>query len=275
MNPQSSTAITHRHHRIAATAQSVLPALCRSTPLYLHAGNWMAEMATITELTECLIDDEWIAFPEQGLNLSLPAIRHLHSIAIDQRSSLALEIATHGEPRAVSIAAIPAASDLEKFADRLDGFPNEFLSEKAYQEWRSQHLIRPAACQRCVAAAEERRRDPEANPLTHILDDAVKQGLHLHCQLTSPAFHFALSMTPGNLLLNHGHLAITSHDHRSMLEIDTGLCHLLDLRRRRIDDEPMTVMSIYNSLGAVELTLQTPGYDAYENWLRLCQSLNG
>jgi hypothetical protein len=270
MNPESSLA-THRHYRIDAAPAAVLPALCHSTPLYVHAGNWMADLAAITDFTECLVDDDWLSFPEQGLALSLPAIQHLHTIAIDRRSSLAMEIATPGEPRAVSIAAIPAASDLDQFAERLSYFPTKFLNEKRYQEWRSQQLIRPAACKRCVAAAEERRLHMATNPLGHIFANAVKEGLTLHCELTSPVFRFAVAITPGEILFDRGHLGITGNDQLSMLEIDTGLCHSLDLRRRLVDDEPMTVLSIFNSLGAVELTLQTPGFTAYENWLQLCQ----
>jgi hypothetical protein len=199
MHSPNSFLSQHRHHRVDAPAASVLNDLSTDTPLYIHARNWMAEMATITALTECLIDEEsQIAyFPEQGLHLSLDSIECLHTIAIEHRSraSLALEIATHGEPRAVSIAAIPHLSDLPAFTASLAEQPFHALSPESYDQWRESHLIRPAICSCCADAAEERRQRPESNPLTRIFCNAIEEGLLFHSRLTSPAFRFSKAAT--------------------------------------------------------------------------------
>ncbi len=155
---------SHRYQRIEESAATVLSSLHGESPLYLHARNWMAEMAAITPLTESITDEEndWISFPEQGLNVSLAAVRYLHAIAIDHpsRPSLALEIATHGEPRSISIAAIPVVSDLENFAVSLSRHPAQPLTSEHYDSWRARHLIRPTACPCCAEAAEKRRQNP-------------------------------------------------------------------------------------------------------------------
>lgn len=236
----------------------------------------MAEMATITPLTEPVIDEDadWISFPEQGLHLHLPAIRHLHSIAIEHpsRPSVALEIATPGEPRSVSIAAIPSISDLSAFEENLDIHPSTSISPENYDEWRSSHRHLPEICACCAEAAENRRRNPENNPLHRILSMAVNVGAPLFCRLTADAFHFGFPMTPSHLFTSRGNLGITAADSMSMLEIDTGLCHSLVLRKKRIDAEPTTSLTLYNSFGIAELTIDTPGFDIHEPWRQLCSA---
>ena len=235
----------------------------------------MAEMASITSLTECVMDDESqiACYPEQGLYLSLDHIEYLHTVAIEHRSraSLALEIATDGEPRAISIAAIPLLSDLPAFTACLAEQPFHPLSAENYEQWRVSHLIRPSICSCCAEAAEERRQKPETNPLTKIFCHAIEEQMTLHCRLTSPAFRFARSILPGALLFQGGHITLTSQDGSSMLEIDPGYCHSLTLHRTSIDAEPMTCLRIYNSLGTPELTIETPGWSAYDHWLSLCR----
>jgi len=265
----------HRHHRIESDAASVLTDLCTHTPLYFHARNWMAEMATITKLSESIRDEEadTLFFPEQGLHISLPAIQHLHTVAIEHRSraSLALEIATRGEPRAISIAAIPHLSDLSAFSGSLAHQPTQPLTVETYDRWRESHIVRPSICPCCAKAAEDRRKNPENNPLSRVFCQAIEQGMTLHCQLSSIAFRFTREIAPGHLIFQNGHITLTSQDGCSMLEIDPGFCHSLTLHRRCIDAEPMTSLRIYSSLGVPELTIDTHGWNAYKDWLGICR----
>ncbi|WAC20556.1 hypothetical protein OVA24_04080 [Luteolibacter sp. SL250] len=266
---------SHRYHRIEESPATVLAGLSNITPLYLHARNWMAEMAVVTALSDSFqSDDGWFSFPEQGMNLSLDAMQHMHCVAINHhaRPSLALEIATHGEPRAVSFAAIPSLSDLGAFRHALDHHPSQPLTSGQYHDWRTSHLIRPTACSCCAGAAEARRKDPGNSPLARILAHSIREGHQLHCRLHSPSFHFALSLTPADLVLNKGHITITGDDCASMVEIDPGLCHSLMLHRKEIDAEPMTVLRVYNSLGVPELVIETPGYEAHDRWLEFCRA---
>ncbi len=276
MNPSKPTLATYRHHRILSSPAAVLSDLCDPMPLYIHARNWMAEMTMITPLTACLVDDgqDWISFPEQGLNLSLTAIEYLHSVAVEHpsRSSLGLEIATRGEPRSVSIAAIPALSNLAGFTAKLARHDSEFMATKEYEQWRGRQLIRPSACPCCAQAAEDRRENVAASPLAKILSAVVNECRPLHCRLFSPAFRLALSLVPKSILLNQGRIILAGSDDMSLLEIDPGLCHSITIHRRRIDAEMITSMRIYNSLGVPELTVETPGHESYDDWLRLCKS---
>ena len=273
MIPPKSSLTSQRYQRIEESAATVLSSIHGESPLYLHARNWMAEMAAITPLTESIIDDDsdWLSFPEQGLNLSLSAVRYLHAISIDHpsRPSLALEIATHGEPRSISIAAIPVVSDLESFSTSLSRHPSQPLTPEYYDLWRSHHLIRPTACPCCAEAAENRRQNPESSPLAAIFSNAISESLILHCRLHSKTFGFSQSFVPGNLLMNSGHLGLTGNDGAAMLEIDAGLCHSFTLHRRPVDAEPMTILKIFNSLGVAEVTIEAPGYEPYDEWLRL------
>lgn len=265
---------SHRYRRIEESPAAVLSKLSDTTQLYVHARNWMAEMAVITPLTDSFTGDEgWLSFPEQGLNLSLPAIQHLHSVSIDHHSrpSLALEVATHGEPRSISFAAIPVLSDISAFRDSLASHPSQHLSSDQYEAWRSGHLIRPTACACCAGAAETRRRDPGNSPLARIFTNAIETRRALHCRLHSNSFRFALTFTPGDILLNKGHIGLTGDDSMSMLEIDPGLCHSLMLHRKEIDAEPMTILRVYNSLGVPELIIETSGFEAHDEWLEFCR----
>jgi hypothetical protein len=275
MNSPNLPISAHRYHRLQAPPRLVLSGLCGATPLYVHARNWMAEMAAISPLTENLIDEEsqWISFPEQGLNLSLAAIRHLHSVEIDHpsRPSLALEIATHGDPRAVSFAAIPSFSDMASFAGNLSEYTRQYLTGEEYDTWRSSHIIQPSACLCCAEAAARRRKNPEKSPLVRIFSSAIAQACELHCRLQSESFRFAHSFVPGNLLMDGSHIGVTGRECLSILEIDPGLCHSLVMHRREIDAEPMTSLRIYNSLGVAELTIETTGWGAYDEWLEFCK----
>lgn len=266
---------SHRYRRIEEAPSTVVADLSNTTPLYVHARNWMAEMAVITSLSDSFrSDDGWLSFPEQGLNLSIHAIQHLHCVAIDHHTkpSLALELATDGEPRAVSFAAIPSLSDLDTFRDTLDAHPSQILSSGQYHAWRTSHMIRPTVCPCCASAAEARRKDPGKSPLARILTHSIGEQRELHFRLHSPSFHFGLSQTPAELLLNNGRLTIIGETSSSMLEIDPGLCHSLMLLRKEIDAEPMTQLRIYNSRGVPELTIETSGYDAHDRWLEFCRA---
>lgn len=266
---------SHRYRRIEESPASVLSALSHTTPLYIHARNWMAEMALISPLADSFRGDGgWLSFPEQGLNMAMDSLQHLHCVTIDHhtRPSLALEIATHGEPRAISFAAIPSISNLEAFRASLESHPSQPLSSDQYHAWRDSHLIRPTACSCCAGAAEARRKDPGKSPLARILRHSIEDGLQLHCRLHSASFHFALSLIPADILLGKGHITITGDDCASMVEIDPGLCHSLMLHRKEIDAEPMTVLRVYNSLGVPELVIETPGYKAHDQWLEFCRA---
>ncbi|MFT3992248.1 MAG: hypothetical protein QM680_12650, partial [Luteolibacter sp.] len=175
-----------------------------------------------------------------------------------------------GEPRSISIAAIPTVSDLNAFSEKLAVHPQTALSPDDYESWRKNHLIRPTACPCCQEAAEERRKNPENNPITRILCHAIDHRQALHCTLHANAFQFTQTITPGHILLSDKNISITGDDHRSMLEIDPGLCHSLHIDRRVVDAEKTTRLTIYNSLGIPELRLETTGWASANQWKNLC-----
>lgn len=264
----------HRYRRIEESPATVLNGLCRDNPLYVHTRIWMSEMAGILPITETLAtDDNWLSYPEQGLNLFLPAIRHMHAVSINHpsRPSTALEIATHGEPRSVSFAAIPLFSDIAAFRESLSVHPSLDLSAEEYDAWRGDHLVRPTACTCCAEAAKNRRKNIANSPLSRIFTDAIESRIPLHCQIRSDSFRFANTFIPGELITQNGHITLTSDDHKSMLEIDPGLCHALTFDRVRIDDEPMSFLNLSNSLGETELIISTPGFEACSDWIQLCK----
>ncbi len=262
-----------RYRRLEESPAAVLDQLPRGNPFYIHARNWMAEMAAIVPVTGCFpTDDGWLSFPEQGLGLHLHSILHLHSVAVDHpsRPSIALEIATRGEPRSVSVAAIPLFSDITSLEQSLSSHPSLDLTSHEYDAWRHTHLIRPTACSCCADAAKNRRDNAADSPLSRILNETIESKRTLHCHLSSDSFRFSRCFTPDELNVRKGQINLTGDDHTALLEIDPGLCHSLTFNRKLIDGEPTTLLHLANSLGKTELVITTTGFDVCSKWARLC-----
>lgn len=263
-----------RYRRLEESPAAVLENLPFGNPLYVHARNWMAEMAAIIPISGCFpTDDGWLSFPEQGLSLHLPAIHHLHSVSVDHpsRPSVALEIATQGEPRSVSIAAIPLFSDIASLEQSLATHPSLDLTSDEYDAWRSSHLIRPTACPCCADAAKSRRENAADSPLARIFSETIEAKRTLHCQLSSDSFRFSRSFVPNELNIRKGQIVLTGDDHTALLEIDPGICHSLKFNRELIDGEPSTLLHIANSLGRTELVISTEGFEVCSKWAQLCE----
>lgn len=253
---------------------SLLQGVSGGGPLYIHARNWLAELAAIVPLGDMVSDEaeNSLFFPEQGLHLSLAAVEAVHGVTIDYRSrrALALEIATRGEPRTLSVVAIPNISNMAHFTRCLDHHPAEILGEEEYRQWRDEFIVRPVLCPCCEAAVEERRSQPERNPLTRIFRHAIAHGLDLRCSVVSTAAGFTNWLRPGSLQLSHGMLGVIAEDGKSMLEVDLGICHLLRIVCRVVDDEPFTEMRLYDSLGETRLVISARGRDKDAVWRGLC-----
>ena len=268
--------LTHqRSLRFTCPLAPLLESVATGGPLYVHARNWLAELAAITPLTGIVIDDEEkvALLPEVGLQISLKSIEAVHGVEIRHRESqvLAVEMATRGEPRSISIAAIPRMSDMDHFIGALRGHPSETLREEEYQQWRNDFIIRPKMCPCCAAAAEERRAAPENNPLTRIFCSAIGEKRALRCSIVSPHFSFATWLAPKSLQFSGGVIGVIAEDGKSMLEVDTGLCYLLKIVRRRFDGESFTVLKVYDSMGILQLEISTHGWEAERSWHELCQ----
>ncbi|MES2440883.1 MAG: hypothetical protein V4584_17590 [Verrucomicrobiota bacterium] len=265
---------TRRALRFTGPVPSLLQSVASGGPLYLHARNWMAELASIVTLSGMVTDeDEKSAFfPEEGLQLSLGAVEAVHGVEIEYRTrqALALEIATHGEPRSLSVVAIPNISEMDHFTRCLNHHPADILLEEEYQQWRDGFIIRPVICPCCQAAADERRAFPERNPLTRIFCHAIEQELELRCSLISPVIGFTTWLRPKNLQLSNGILGVIAEDGKSMLEIDFGVCHTLRILCRLVDDEPFTEMNLYDSLGHLHFKIAARGWGHDRVWRGLC-----
>lgn len=275
MNPFPSLLPFQTNLRFHGAASSLLQDLPGAGPLYLHARNWMAELAAITPLTGLVIDEDERAafFPEEGLHLSLDAVQAIHGIAIEHHThpALAIELASHGEPRALSIAAIPNFSDLTRFSSILQRHPSERLSEETYQEWRRASTLLPRICSCCAAAAEERRENPERNPLTRILCHAIEEQATLRCRLRSTLFSFATPLLPRTLQFSDHKISVIAADGKSMLEVDLGICASLRIHLRKIDDEAFSVLQVFDSTGHPHLELAAPGPQMGHAWQRRCE----
>lgn len=253
---------------------SLLQGVAGGGPLYVHARNWLAELAAIVPLTGMVTDESEnsLFFPEQGLHLSLGAVQAVHGVVIDYRTrqALALEIATRGEPRTLSVVAIPNISNMEHFTRCLDHHPAEILREEDYQQWREEFITHPMLCPCCEASAAERRSQPERNPLTRIFCHAIEHGLDLRCHLISRVAGFTTWLRPKNLQLSNDMLGVIAEDGKSMLEVDPGVCHMLRIVCRVVDDEPFTEILLYDALGDLHLTISARGWDKDAVWRGLC-----
>lgn len=262
-----------RYHLIETPALQVLDSLPSELPLYVHGRVPMAEVAVITTLGGCFVGhDGCFRFPETGLAMSLDAIRAMHCIEVEDEAfpSVALEIATPGEPRSVSFAAVPSFSNPRDFGKSLASHPARELTSSQYDTWRARHHVPPHQCPCCKEAAANRRLNPANNPIARILAEAVHSRTVLRCQVHSKVFNFRITLTPGELLVHDSHLGITGEDQHSLIEIDPGFCHSMTIRTERIDSELVTILNIHDSLGTLGLTLETPGEKSAAKWAEIC-----
>lgn len=273
MHPSSST--RRRNLRFNGPMPSLLQSLTGGGPLYIHARNWMAELATIKPLTALWIDEETGAahFPEQALSLDLGEVAEIHGVPLDYRANqaLALEFATRGEPRSVSIVAIPNISDMDHFTRCLHHHPAEVIDEQEYQSWRNGFVVQPTICPCCQAAADERRAHAETNPLSRIFYRAIDQALPLYCNVVSPVVGLGSWLTPQSLQFSNGVLGAIGGDGRSMLEVDFGMCHTMRVVCRLVDDEAFSEISLYDSLGTLHLKISARGWEHEAAWRWLCE----
>lgn len=274
MHQPNPPQVARRTLRFTGPAPSLLQAVASGGPLYVHARNWMTELAAIVPLSEMVSDEDGksVFFPENGLHLSLAAVEAVHGVEIDYRTrqALALEIATHGEPRTLSVVAIPNISEMEHFTRCLNHHPADILREDQYQQWRDEHIIRPMICPCCQAAADERRSYPERNPLTRMFCHAIEQELELRCSLISPVVGFTTWLKPKNLQLANGILGVIADDGKSMLEVDFGVCHTLRIVCAMMDGERFTEMILFDSLGNPHFKIAAREWEMDAAWRSMC-----
>lgn len=274
MHHSHSDLAARRSLRFKGSIPALLENVAGSGPLYVHARNWMAELATILPLGGMVTDEEerTAMFPEQGLLLALGEVEEVHGVTIEYRSrqALALEFATRGEPRAVSIVALPNISDMEHFTRCIHRHPADILREEDYRKWREEFIVRPYICPCCTAASEERRADPERNPLARIFCHAIETRLALRCNVASSAIGFCAWLTPQSLQFSDGVMGAIGIDGKSMLELDFGICHSMHIARREIDNEAFSEISLYDSLGGLHLQIAARGWQHEAVWRGLC-----
>jgi hypothetical protein len=275
MHHSHSHPTARRNLRYSGSVPSLLESLTGDLPLYVHARNWLAELATIAPLTGLLIDesDQTAIFPEQGLVIALGQVAAVHGVPLlyGAHQTWALEIAAAGEPRAVSIVAIPEFSDMEHFTRSLHRHPADVLCDAEYRQWREAFAVIPPMCPCCHAAAEERRTNPERNPLARIFWHSIESQLALRCQIISPAMGFSCWLTPKTLEFSKRGLTVLAEGGRSLLEVDVGICHSLQMVCRLIDAEPFTEIHLYDSLGELHLQIAACGWHYEAIWRGLCR----
>lgn len=268
MNRMNSDPTRRRALRFTGPVAPLLQDLSASGPLYVHARNRMAELAAIMTLSDLVAEgDDWF-FPDSGLNLSAGAVEVVHAIGLECRSgdAMALEIATAGEPRTLSIVASPDFSDMDGFTRSLNRHPAGVVENDEYRRWREEFTQQTIMCPCCQTAAEERRANPEPNPLTRILRHAIENNHPLRCGIVSPVVGLTTWLRPSNLRITGGFVSAISEDGRSMLEVDLGVCHMLRIERRLLDAERFTELRLYDSLGVLHLTLAAKGWKIARVW---------
>ncbi|MES2476040.1 MAG: hypothetical protein V4640_09680 [Verrucomicrobiota bacterium] len=263
---------SRRALRFTGPIAPLLQDIASGGPLYVHARNRMAELASIVPLADLVVEgDDWF-FPDGGANLSATSMIAVHAVELNcrTRSAMALEIATPGEPRTLSIVASPDFSDVERFTRCLNRHPAEMVETEEYQQWRDEITHVPVMCPCCKNSADERRANPERNPLTRIFCHAIENRRSFRCRIVSPVVGVSAWLRPGNLRLSGGFVSLMAEDGRSMLEVDLGVCHLLRIERRLLDAERFTEIQLYDSLGELHLTLATRGWQIDEVWRKIC-----
>lgn len=263
---------SRRALRFTGPIAPLLQDIATGGPLYVHARNRMAELAAIVPLADLVVEgDDWF-FPDGGVNLSANSMIAVHAVELNCRTrpAMALEIATPGEPRSLSIVASPDFSDVESFTRSLNRHPAEMVEKEEYQQWRDEITHVPVMCPCCQSSADERRANPERNPLTRIFCHAIETQRSILCAIVSPVVSFSAWLRPGNVQLSGGFIRVIAEDGRSMLEVDLGVCHLLRIERRLLDAERFTEIQLYDSLGERHLTLATKGWKIDEAWRKIC-----
>jgi hypothetical protein len=275
MKPQPQDTGIRQCVRFDGPPELLLLSMTCETPLYIHAGNWMAGLCAVTPLREMIGNHTGtrVFFPEDGLQVSLEDIEAIHGIDLEtgEDSTLSVEFAIQGLPRAISIAALPNLSDAPRFRRSLRHQRAAVLTNDEYQQWSDSHTRRPAMCPCCAASAEQRRAAPQHNPLSRIFRHAIQHAVPLRCGIVSPAYGFTAWLTPGAIDFDDGRIELTGTDGMSMLEFDPGACHSLAVIRERLDDEPFTIMRLFDSTGNLRLEIGTPGWEAESTWRELCE----
>jgi len=266
--------VGRRSLRFTGPFNGILQELTGIGPLYVHARNWLAELAAIIPLTGMAVDESGntAIFPEDGLVISLGEVEEVHGVTINyqKRQALALEFATPGEPRGVSIVAIPNISDMESFTRCLHRHPAEIVREDEYERWREKFMVRPAICPCCMAAMEERRENPERNPLTAIFQHAIAEGLELRCEIISPSMGLSTWLAPRGLQFSNGLTGLIGSDNKAMLEVDYGMCHSLRIARQVMDGEVFSEICLYDSIGQLHLKIAARGAKHEGFWREIC-----
>lgn len=272
MNKTNPYQTCRRALRFTGPVAPLLQDVATGRPLYVHARNRMAELAAIVPLSEMVVEgDDWF-FPGEGVHLSASAVEAVHAVEIESptRPAMALEIATRGEPRSLSIVASATFSDVGEFTRCLNRHPVEIVEKDEYRQWQEDFTFQPVMCPCCLTSAEERRANPERNPLTRILCHAIENNRSFRCGIVSPVVGLTTWLHPENLQISGGFVAAIAEDGKSILEVDLGVCHMLRIQRRLIDAERFTEIQLYDSLGARHLTLSTKGWKVESVWRKLC-----
>lgn len=244
------------------------------SPLLIHAANAMAGLAAIMPLGGIVGSEDGgtLFFPDAGLEIALDRIDAMHGIDLPMgdRSTLSVEFAMRGDPRALAIASIPPHGNADSFRHRLLALRFTSLDPSIYQKWCRDYTRHPVMCPCCSAAATKRRGDPAGNPMARMFEQAILSSTPLRCTLLSPSCGFASWLIPADLCFGNGRLELTGNGGASLLELDPGICHSLAITRRRLDGENFSVMRLFDSKGEAHLEIATPGWRAAADWKSLC-----
>jgi hypothetical protein len=260
--------------RIHDPAERLFLAFGGESPLLIHAANAMAGLAAIMPLGELVgsEDGNTLFFPDAGLEIMPDRTDAIHGIDLPmgERSTLSVEFAMRGDPRALAIAAIPPHGNATLFRHHLLALRFTSLDPRIYQKWSRAYTRHPVMCPCCSAAATKRRSDPAGNPIARVFEQAILRCTPLRCTLPSDACGFSSWLLPSDLSFANGRLELTGNGGSSLLEFDPGICHSLAIARRRLDGEDFSVMRLFDSKGEAHLEIATPGWRAESEWKALC-----
>lgn len=260
--------------RFNEPSERLFLAIGGESPLLIHATNPMAGLAGIMPLGEMVgsEDGRTLFFPDAGLEIALDRIDAMHGIELptEDGSTLSIEFALRGDPRALAIAAIAPHENADLFRRRLLALRFTSIDPLIYRKWSRAHTQHPVMCPCCSAAAAKRRANPAGNPMAGMFEQAVVRSTPLRCTLISRSCGFTSWLLPSDLSCGNGRLELTGNGGSSLLDFDPGICHSLSITRQRLDGEHFSVMRLFDSKGEAHLEIATPGWQAEADWRALC-----
>jgi len=255
--------------------ERLLIAMAVALPVFMQAANPLAQVCKLVPLGEMVGAQEGnrVFFPQSGLEVTLDDIERIHLVELETpgESTLSIEFAVTGDPRALILAAPGKWTDAGSIRRRICGFSKHALAHDKYETWCRDFTREPVLCPCCSVAAAKRRADPSLHPVAAIFHHALRHGMRLRCVLKSEACGLSVEILPGELDLSEGRISLTGADGTSHVSLDPGLCHAIGVETRDLDGEAHSMLRLYDQHGHLALEISTPGKQAAAVWCQFCK----